>query len=233
MITGATQGIGKATAEKLLEEGFSLIVTARDTDTLAKNARSWRARFPEAEILEVGADLEVEAQVDALVQKALSRFPQVDLLVNNAGLFIPGDLMEEPAGHLEKTLQVNLLAPYRLCRQLVPRFKEQGRGHIINLCSVASLRAYPSGGAYSISKYALLGLTENLRLELMPWGIRVTALCPGATYTRSWEGAGIDPQRMMQASDVASMIVAAWRLSDQANVDQIVMRPLKGDIDES
>lgn len=231
MITGASQGIGKATAERLLEEGFSLVLCARNGEELGALASDWSLRFPEAEILTLAADMEIPEQREAFVQLGLDHFPKIDLLVNNAGIFIPGKLMEEPEGHLEKTLQLNLIAPYALCRLLFPRFKEQGEGHIVNLCSVASLQAYPSGGAYSISKYALLGFTDNLRLELQPYGIRVTALCPGATYSRSWEGTGADPERMMEARDVAEMIYSSWALSPKANVDQIVMRPIKGDLD--
>ncbi len=231
MITGATHGIGKATAEKLLSKGFSLALCARDGTALEGLAREWTVRFPDSEIRILAADMEKAEQRLAFARMAMDHFPRIDLLINNAGLFIPGKLMEEPEGHLEKTLQLNLIAPYALCRLLFPRLREQGEGHIINLCSVASLQAYPSGGAYSISKYALLGFTDNLRMELRPYGIRVTAICPGATCSRSWEGSGVDPQRMMEAEDVADMIYASWALSPRANVDQIVMRPIQGDLD--
>ena len=108
--------------------------------------------------------------------------------------------------------------------------KIHGSGHIFNICSVASLKAYPHGGSYSISKYALLGFSENLRDELKHTGIKVTAVCPGATYTPSWEGSGVHPHRLMEAEDVAKMLLAAYKLSPQANVDTIVMRPVKGDL---
>ncbi len=78
--------------------------------------------------------------------------------------------------------------------------KKNNSGHIFNMCSIASLRAYPNGGSYSISKYALLGFSENLREELKPYSIKVTAICPGATYTPSWEGSdGVEPARIMEA----------------------------------
>ena len=108
--------------------------------------------------------------------------------------------------------------------------KEERKGHIFNMCSIASLKAYPNGGSYSISKYALLGFSENLREELKEYGIKVTSICPGATYTPSWEGSSIEPGRIMEAADVATMLWSAYNLSPQSDVETIVMRPVKGDI---
>jgi short-subunit dehydrogenase len=103
-------------------------------------------------------------------------------------------------------------------------------GHIFTMCSVASLGAYPNGGSYSISKFALLGMTKNLRHELKQHGIKVTAVIPGAAYTDSWKESGLPEQRFMEAEDIASMIYAATLLSPQAVVEEIVMRPQLGDI---
>ncbi len=108
--------------------------------------------------------------------------------------------------------------------------KANGKGHIFNMCSIASLKAYPNGGSYSISKYALLGFSDNLREELMEDGIKVTAICPGATYTPSWEGSGVEPDRIMESADIAAMLWSAYNLSPQANVEMIILRPVKGDI---
>ena len=93
-----------------------------------------------------------------------------------------------------------------------------------------SLRAYPNGGAYSITKYALLGFSDNLREELKETNIRVTAISPGATYSRSWSGSGVPEGRIMKVSDVADMLWSAYSLSAMANVEHIVMRPQKGDL---
>jgi short-subunit dehydrogenase len=107
---------------------------------------------------------------------------------------------------------------------------QKGKGHIFNICSIASLDAYENGGSYSISKFALLGFSKNLRLELKDKGIKVTAVCPGAVYTNSWKGSGVDPKRIMEAEDIADMIYAASQLSPQAVVEDIVMRPQLGDL---
>jgi short-subunit dehydrogenase len=103
-------------------------------------------------------------------------------------------------------------------------------GHIFNMCSIASLKAYANGGAYSISKFALYGFSKNLREEMMPHGIKVTAVIPGAAYTDSWAGSGVDPRRIMEAADVAHMIYAASQLSPQACVEDIILRPQLGDL---
>jgi short-subunit dehydrogenase len=103
-------------------------------------------------------------------------------------------------------------------------------GHIFNICSVASLQAYPNGGAYSISKYALAGFSANLREEMKPHGIKVTTVYPGAAFTDSWSGTGVDPRRIMTAADVAEMVYTASRLSPQATVEEILLRPQLGDL---
>jgi NADP-dependent 3-hydroxy acid dehydrogenase YdfG len=107
---------------------------------------------------------------------------------------------------------------------------EARRGHIFTLCSIASHAAYPNGGSYGISKFALLGFTKNLREEMKPYHIKVTAVSPGATYSASWEGFDVDRSRMMETSDIASLIYTAAHLSSAANVEDIIVRPQQGDL---
>ena len=104
------------------------------------------------------------------------------------------------------------------------------KGHIFNICSIASIQAYPNGGSYSISKFALLGMGKNLREELKPHGVKVTNILPGATYTDSWAASGLPPERFMTPQDVAAMVVCAANLSPAACVEEIIMRPQLGDI---
>ncbi len=230
VITGATQGIGKATTELLLENGFSVAICARNNKLLSEYQRQWQDKYPEQKIIAQRTDMGETEDIRTFVTTIGQQFPQVDILINNAGVFLPGSLADEPEGNLETLMNVNLYGSYRLTRLLLPGMKTRREGHIFNICSVASLQAYPNGGAYSITKYALLGFSDNLRLELQPDRIRVTAVCPGATYTQSWEGSGVSPTRMMEAADVAKVIWNAYMLSDNANIDRIVLRPLSGDI---
>ncbi len=230
IITGASQGMGKVIAEKLLQQGFSVALCARNKTKLDALAAEWKLAYPQATIIAYAADLTVKSEVDTFADKVLATFPDTDLLVNNAGNYLPGTIADEPEGLLEQMIAINLFSAYHLTRKLLPKMKSRGQGHIFNMCSVASLKAYPNGGSYSISKYALLGFSENLREELKPFSIKVTSVCPGATYTPSWEGSGVEPGRIMEAADVAAMIWGAYSLSPQANVDTIVLRPVKGDI---
>ena len=230
VITGATQGIGKAIAEKLLKEGFSLAICARSEQDLQALQQQWQQAFPGQEILVVKADFSRKEEVLEFAARVLSAFDHIDILVNNAGIFQPGLLAIEAEGQLESMMQVNLFSAYHLTRALLPAMKTKESGHIFNMCSVASLKAYANGGAYSITKYALMGFSENLREELKPHKIKVTAICPGATWSRSWSGSGVPENRLMEAEDVAVMLWAAWQLSPQADVETLVMRPLGGDL---
>lgn len=230
VITGATQGIGKAIAKKLLEQGFSLAICARNQEELDSLKTGWQARYPQATILALKADVGVKEEVLSFAADVMDEFAVVDILVNNAGIYLPGNIETEEDGHLERLMSVNLFSAYHLTRSLLPTIHQSRKGHIFNICSVAALKAYPGGGSYSISKYALLGFSDNLREELKDTTIRVTALSPGAVYSRSWSSSGVAESRIMQVSDVADMLWASYSLSAMANVENIVMRPQKGDL---
>jgi short-subunit dehydrogenase len=154
----------------------------------------------------------------------------VDILINNAGFFEPGNVHDEADGVLERTMAVNLYSAYHLTRILLPAMMKKKSGHIFNICSIAALGAYPGGGAYSISKWAMLGFNNNLRHEMKEHAIKVTAVHPGATMTASWEGFGISPKRIMEVDDISAMILAASKLSPQACVEEIILRPQLGDL---
>lgn len=230
VITGASQGIGKSIAAKLLKEGCTIIICGRDLGKLQALSNDWQKEYSAEKILCFRADLGNKNETVAFADYVLQNIPKVDILINNAGIFQPGNISDEPEGLLEQLMSVNLYSAYHLTRTLLPKMKEQKQGHIFNMCSVASLKAYPNGGSYSISKYALMGFSENLREELKPHNIKVTSVCPGATYTPSWEGSNIEPERIMEADDIAQMIWSAYNLSAQANVETIIMRPVKGDL---
>jgi short-subunit dehydrogenase len=230
IITGASQGIGKAIAEKLLAEGFSVAICSRSKDDLDILKAQWQEQYPAATIIAQPADFSKKEDVMAFADVVLDEFAEIDILVNNAGIYLPGNLESEKEGLLEELMAVNLYSAYHLTRRLLPAIHHSRKGHIFNMCSIASLRSYPNGGSYSITKYALLGFSDNLRDELKESSIRVTAISPGATYSRSWEGSGVPESRIMQVSDVATMLWAAYSLSPAADVENIIMRPQKGDL---
>jgi short-subunit dehydrogenase len=229
VITGASRGIGKAIALKFAKDANTLLLCARTKETLEKTANEIREAYPQSKVYIYTADLAVKDEVIAFGEFCLQHgIP--DILVNNAGYYLPGNCIDEPNETLDSMLQANLYSAYHLTRILVPQMINQKSGHIFNMCSIASLKAYKGGGGYSISKFALDGFSKNLRVELKDKGIKVTGVYPGATYTNSWAGSGVAPSRIMEAADIAKMIFAAAHLSPQAVVEDIIMRPLLGDL---
>jgi short-subunit dehydrogenase len=230
IITGASRGLGRAIAEAFAAKGDDLVLCSRDPAALEAAAGELSARYPAVSIRHRAADLGDKEQAKQFGHWVQESGVTVDVLVNNAGQFIYGSLYNEEDGVLEKLMAVNLYSAYHLTRSLLPGMIARKSGHIFNICSIASLKAYHHGGAYGISKYALAGFSANLREEMQEHGIKVTAVYPGAVFTDSWAGSGVDPHRIMEAADIAKMVVAAAGLSPQATVEEIVLRPQLGDL---
>jgi short-subunit dehydrogenase len=230
IITGASRGLGRAIAEQFAARGYDLVLTSRDAAALAAAVGDLGNRYPAIGIRSKAADLGDGEQARQLGGWVVDSGAPVDVLVNNAGQFIYGSLYAEEEGVLERLMAVNLYSAYHLTRALLPGMMARKTGHIFNICSIASLKAYHHGGAYGISKYALAGFSANLREEMKEHGVKVTAVYPGAAYTDSWAGSGVDPHRIMEAADIARMVVAAAELSPQATVEEIVLRPQLGDL---
>jgi short-subunit dehydrogenase len=229
IITGASKGLGRAIAERFAKAGSTLLVCSRNEVQLYKMMEELSTKYPQSTVKAKPADMSIkQAAREFGIWCLESGTP--DIIVNNAGQFLPGSVHNEEEGALEKLIEANLYSAYHLTRLLLPKMMEVNSGHIFNMCSVASVKAYDNGGAYSISKFALLGFSKNLREEMKPYNIKVTAVIPGAAYTDSWSGSGIDPKRFMEATDVAEMIYAASQLSVQACVEEILLRPQLGDI---
>jgi len=229
IITGGSRGIGKAIAEQFAAAGHTLLLGAGNEAALQATAAEIRAAWPTCTVHTRQANLSIQAEAEAFGSWCLEHGTP-GILVNNAGRFLPGSIHNEEQGTLEKMIETNLYSAYHVTRSVLPAMLKQRAGHIFNMCSIASLQAYANGGSYSISKFALLGFSKNLREELKPHNIKVTAILPGAAYTDSWKGSGVDPQRIMEAADVAKMVYATSLLSPQAVVEDIVLRPQLGDL---
>ncbi len=229
IITGASKGLGRAMALQYAAAGFTLIVCARGAKALYDFVEEVQTKYPDAIVKAKPVDMSIKEEVVGFAGWAL-QFGTPDILINNAGMFLPGSIGNEEEGTLEAMINTNLYSAYHLTRALLPSMIANKSGHIFNICSIASLQAYSNGGSYSISKFALLGFSKNLREELKPNGIKVTAVLPGAAYTDSWSGSGVDPKRIMEADDVSKMVFAASQLSSQAVVEDIILRPQLGDL---
>ncbi|HMN33694.1 MAG TPA: SDR family oxidoreductase, partial [Chitinophagaceae bacterium] len=182
VITGGSKGIGKAIAQKFILNDWNVFICARNLGQLEETKNELIRLNPKRAVYCISADLSKKKEVEFFAKEIFEKFETVDVLVNNTGTFQPGDISTEPDGILENMVETNLYSAYFLSRALIPSMKKNQKGHIINICSVASLQAYKNGGAYSISKYALLGFSKNLREELMPFQIKVTSVMPGATW---------------------------------------------------
>ena len=198
VITGGSKGIGKAIATRFATAGYSIYLCSRDTGRLQATTEELQSLFPAVKIKGKVADLSVKEQVLQFGDWCLEQ-TRPDILINNAGIYLPGSTISEAEGSLEKMMQINFYSAYHLTRKLLPAMIEKGGGHIFNTCSIASLHAYEGGGGYSISKYALLGFTKNLRHELKSHHIKVTAIIPGAVLTDSWANFDNSEGRIMEA----------------------------------
>jgi len=230
VITGATKGIGLAIANKFASHGIDLILNSRSEEDLQSLKAVFLAGYPNVKVWTFKADMSDKLQTIALGAFCNKTVKSIDILVNNAGVFLPGETHKEEPGTLEKMIDTNLYSAYYLSQSLIPGMLSQSKGHIFNMCSIASKIAYPNGGSYSISKFALLGFTKVLREELKDKGIKVTAILPGATWSNSWVGVELPESRLMQAQDIAEAVWSATQMSPSAVVEEITIRPQLGDL---
>lgn len=230
LITGASRGIGKAIALEFAANGYDLVLSSRNEVALYTAMEELQTRFPQVSIRAKAFDLSQTEDARGLAAWVLETGNTPDVVINNAGIFMPGSVYNEPEGSLELQMQVNLFSAYHITRAILPSMMARKGGHIFNICSIAALKAYTNGGAYSISKFALYGFSQNLRDEMKPYGIKVTAVLPGAVFTDSWANFNNSDSRIMEASDIAKLIYASTLLSPAACVEDIVVRPQLGDL---
>jgi len=230
VVTGGTKGIGRAIIEKFVSHNFDVATCSRNKFELESLRSTLQRLNPVSNIYIQQADMSDKDQVKTFCEFVKKIQQPLDVLVNNAGYFLPGEIVSEPEGTLESMIHANVYSAYYTTRGLAPKMIEKRSGHIFNICSIASIKAYPNGGSYAISKFALLGFSKCLREELKQFEIRVTAVMPGATKTASWEGVNIPTERFMKVEDVAETIYAAYSLSGRSVVEEIIIRPQLGDI---
>lgn len=229
VVTGGSKGIGRAIVERFAKEGFSIATCSRNEKDLREVKEDLKTKYGST-IHTTEADLSHREGVEHFIEFVRLIAKPIAVLVNNSGRFIPGLVHEEKEGSLEEMIQTNLYSAYYVSRGLVQAMKREKTGDIFNICSVASLMAYPNGGSYSISKFAMYGMSKALREELKEFGIRVTAVLPGAVLTDSWEGTELPEERFISVEDLAETIYSTHKLSSRTVVEDIVIRPQLGDI---
>lgn len=230
VVSGGTKGIGRAIIERFVREGFDAVTCSRNETELDQLRQELAQRFPNQFLFTKYADLSDKQQVTDFANYVKSLNQPVEILVNNTGIFLPGQIHNEVEGTFEAMIKTNVASAYHLIRGLIDDMIQRRRGYVVNICSTASIMAYTNGGSYCISKFAMLGMTKVLREEMKPHGVKVTAVLPGATLTASWDGVDLPPERFMQPQDVADLLWASYQLSTGAVVEEILMRPQLGDI---
>lgn len=210
-ITGASAGIGEASARALADAGVSLVLGARRTDRLEKLAGEL-----DTEVAVVDMDVRNPEDSKKLIQTAYDRFGRLDALVANAGIGAYGGIMDLPDEQLVEMMDTNVAGTVWPIRAAVPGFVEAGEGDIVIIASVAGLRGADDEAVYAATKFAQVGLAGALDRELREKGIRVSTLCPGGTATEFAMGAGRTPDmpglaEMMRPEDVAAAVVTVLR----------------------
>jgi NAD(P)-dependent dehydrogenase (short-subunit alcohol dehydrogenase family) len=227
LITGATRGIGLAIARALASEGCNLILTARDEKALNRLSRELASA--KIRVLAHSCDVRDPHSVDAVFRAIRRQFPGLDILINNAGIAHPNLPVEKlPFPVWKDVLETNLDGTFLVTQAALAIMKRGGT--IVNNLSVAANRVFAGSAAYNASKHGALGLTNTLREELRPRGIRVIGLLPGATDTDIWKTLWPKAPRrkMMSAETVAQAVVQAILLPANATVEKIEIRPSAG-----
>lgn len=224
VITGATKGIGRAIAIKLAEEGYNLAICARTATDL--NTLENELKYTNVKILTMVVDCSQKNEVLAFVDFVKLSFKSVAVLVNNAGVFLPGNLLDEADENFEQQQLLNVNAAYYLAKYFGKIMREQMFGHIFNICSIASIEVIDNAGSYSVTKAAMLSLNHVLRRALAQYNVKVTAILPGSTLTASWEGTNLPPEQFVQPADIANSLYSILTLSTGANVDELILKPL-------
>lgn len=228
LITGGSLGIGRAAAEALLAEGWSVAICARSEGPLAKAAKAIEAHYP-GRVLWRAVDVRSEPAVEELVAWVESAGGPIDCLVNNAGIGLFGPVDELTGEEWRRVIDTNLTGAFYALHAVATRMRPRGRGWIVNIASLASRNPFAGGAAYNASKFGLLGLSDAAMLDLRPHGIRVTAILPGSVQTAfagsSGHPGGGGEDWKLQAEDVARAIVDLLRYPARALPSRLELRP--------
>lgn len=221
IVTGGGSGIGFAIACALAGEGVHVTICGRDGRRLERASRDLTG-LPGA-VLAIPADVSIEEDVQRMVRETMDRHARVDVLINNAGIGYDGTIEKTDPEDWDMVLAVNLKGAFLCSRAVLPIMRRQKSGYLINISSLAGKIGMGGMGAYSASKFGLIGLTQTLIEEGEPYNIRSTAICPAYVATPMVEGAPVPFEKMIQPEDVAGTVLYLLHLTENVIIKEIVM----------
>lgn len=232
LVTGGSSGIGRALARAVAAEGAKVVLVGRSADRLAEVA----AGLP-TEALPIAADLTHPGEVERVVAAAIERFPQIDIVLPNAGLYIPGDVAEGDPDAWDELLAINVNSVFRLVRAVLPGMIERKAGHILITSSVSGHQAIQWEPIYSASKHAIQSFVHGLRRQVAPHGIRVGEVAPGVVLNELWGykdpaaiAAKVEAREGLRSEDVADAVVFMLTRPANVTIRDLVILPQNQDI---
>ena len=236
LVTGATSGIGEATAIRLAKDGFNVIITGRRKELLDKLKFEINEKYPHVEVLALSFDVRVYSEVEANLGNLQGQWKDVDVLINNAGLAVGlSPIHQGVVDDWERMIDTNIKGLLYVTRIISPKMVERKSGHIVNIASIAGKEVYPNGNVYCATKHAVDAISKATRLDLVNYGIRVTQICPGAAETEfslvRFKGDGsradqvYDGFEPLIAEDVADAISYAVNAPDHVDVQDLLIMP--------
>lgn len=225
LVTGASRGIGRAVASRLGRLGASVAICARSRDQVERTAAGLRDEG--IRTLPIVADVSRAEEVHGMIEQTCSEFGEIEILVNNAGVGVFGPFYERGESDWDAVLGTNLKAVFLASRAVAPRMIRSGRGHIVNIGSLAAKSSFQGGAIYCASKWGLMGLTACMAEDLRAHGIRVSVICPGSVSTDFSSHSGRDPATLLQPDDVAHAVAMIVTQSPQSFISEVDVRPLR------
>src|ERR1700744_561469 len=230
LITGATKGMGRSIAIAFAKEGINVAICSRNEKDLDDFKQELLQINPQIKVVAQVADGSDKEQLLKFAAAAEQELGSINIIVNNLGMFDPSSILDESENAFDKQLNTNLMPAYHLYRYFGKKMMTAREGHIFTICSVAALNPIAAAGTYSVTKFALLGLSKVMRLEMQPYNVKVTAVIPGSTLTDSWKDVDVDKNQFVAPDDIASAIVNIYKMSIGANVDEIIIKPVGGQV---
>jgi short-subunit dehydrogenase len=230
IITGATKGMGRAIAIAFAKQGLNLAVCSRNNEELLLLQDDIKKINPNIRVIARQTDCSLKEEVLAFAGLAEQELGFISVIVNNVGIYEPSSILDDEENTFDKMISLNLMPTYQLYRYFGKTMMASNRGHIFTICSIAAINPVVEAGMYSVTKSALRALTNIMRLEMQDNGVKVTTLLPGSTLTDSWKGTDIAADKFVLPDDIASAIINAYTMSAGANVDEIVIKPVSGQV---